>query len=550
MSKKNKELSTYSLKVPMDIQLDMLNSIIQYLFTVNPNITRKSLSGIKSLFSILDTRMFENDENMMARIHFIKKVLNCKLVMNIQDFALIAEHTRGGVYDDEIINSILPEIEEGFESSTEEVKFINNFISERLKYSYIFAYSEPLMKVLEDLQIGNYDSIFDINARFKEILMKLMNHIRRAEVDDENSVFVDLSPDNFKNMVMEIVEELRKPSNFLKTGIQFFNEMLKGGFENGRFYLFLGASGGFKSGILLSIVRWIRAHNKGFQTKDPNKRPCVVYVTQENSLRETIERLFNISVTGDDIRNYTPDQVVEMMLDAGGMDIEVNNINIRMLYRPNRSISTDDLYNIMDEIEEEGQEVIALVHDYVKRIRAANPNKELRLELANVVDEMTVIAKTRNIPVISASQINREGVRVIEEAMASGQADIGRKLGGSNVGESWAMIENADWVGIINREYKQSTDTWYLSIKQIKTRAKNPTLTYFAHPFENGNGMKLMDDLDEKEPLSVKTISDEVAGSNNLASKGRRTARERKATGTDGPTISVGGDDNEFEGLE
>lgn len=545
---KNKELSSYGLKVPLDVPIDILNTMIQYIFTANPQITRKSLGSLREFFHIMDTRMYENDDEMMSRIHFVKKSLNCKLVLNIHDPTLMVEAARGGQYDEEIDNAIVPAIENGYDLSTEDAMFINGYVSERLKYSYIFAYSEPLQQVMEDLQVGNYESIYDINARFKEILVKLNNHIRRAEVEDEFSAYVDLTPDNFRNMVMEYVEELRKPTNFLKTGLQYFNEMLKGGFENGRFYLFLGASGGFKSGILLSIVRWIRQYNRGFETKDPNKTPCVVYVTQENSLRETIERLFNISVTGEDIRNYTPDEVVAMMLETGEMDIKVNNINIRMLYRPNRSISTDDLYSILDEIEEEGQEVIALVHDYVKRIRSANPNKELRLELGNIVDEMTVIAKTRNIPVISASQINRAGVTVIEEAMASGQEDIGKKLGGSNVGESWAMIENADWVGIINREYKQATDTWYLSIKQIKTRAKNPTLTYFAHPFEKDNGMKLVDDFDEKEPVSLKNISGEdMTTSTNLGSRGRRSARNPSSAG---PMETAGGPNDEFEGLE
>lgn len=544
-------------KVTMDFQVDTLNSIISYIFTDNSNITRKSLSGIKKLFDILDTRMFENDESMLARIYFIRKVLHSKINNGIQDMALLVESTRGGVHDDEIVNSIIPEIEQGFESSSEEVKYINGFVAERLKYSYLFAGKDKVQGLYEKLEIGDYESIQEINFQLKSVLVNLMTSIRKAEVEDENSAYLDLTPENFRNMITEIVNDLKKPTNYLKSGIQYLNEMLVGGFEAGRFYMFLGASGGFKSGILLSIVQWIRKYNQGLPTRDPDKKPCVLYVTQENSLKETVERLFNIAVTGDDIRNYTPDEVIEMLLGDGQLDIEVNNVNIRLVYKPNRSINTDDLYDMIDEIEEEGYEIIALVHDYLKRIRAANPSKELRLELGNIVDEMTVIAKTRNIPVISASQINREGIKVIETAVESGQNDIAKKLGGGHIGESWAMIENADWVCIINREYKQSTDTWYLTFKQVKTRAKNPTLTYFAHPFEKGNGMKLLEDFFAKESLSLKTISDDLASGSTLASRGRTTARKRNvdfSKDDDGSTIPqtvvVGGDDDDFEGLE
>jgi hypothetical protein len=320
----------------------------------------------------------------------------------------------------------------------------------------------------------------------------------------------------------------------------------------------MGLPAGFKSGILLKTATDIKKYNKGMPTKHAGKRKTVLIITMENSVEETVERLFNMTVTTEDIRNYTPKQVIKMLKETGELVLKDDeDIDIVIKYYPNRSIDTNDLYTIVEEIEDDNKEVIALILDYIKRIRSANPNKELRLELGNIVDEMTVIAKTRNIPVISASQLNREGIKVIETAVESGQADIAKKLGGSNVGESWAMIENADWVCIINREYKATTDMWYLTFKQIKTRAKNPTLTYFAHPFEKGNGMKLTEDVGLKEPLSIKAISDELATSDNIASKGRISARRRtginSSATTDVPdpeTVVLGGDVDDFAGLE
>ena len=39
-------------------------------------------------------------------------------------------------------------------------------------------------------------------------------------------------------------------------------------------------------------------------------------------------------------------------------------------YYPNKSISTGDLYGIINDMSDEGNEVVALILDYVKRIKA------------------------------------------------------------------------------------------------------------------------------------------------------------------------------------
>ena len=38
--------------------------------------------------------------------------------------------------------------------------------------------------------------------------------------------------------------------------------------------------------------------------------------------------------------------------------------------------------------------------------------------------------------------MNREAIKKIEDGLESGKSDIGKNLGASNVGESWAMVEN------------------------------------------------------------------------------------------------------------
>lgn len=72
--------------------------------------------------------------------------------------------------------------------------------------------------------------------------------------------------------------------------------MLNGGFEDARLYNFIGATGGFKSGLLLNLMKQIKLYNKGRSHKDPTKRPTILFLSQENNIWETFLRIYGILV--------------------------------------------------------------------------------------------------------------------------------------------------------------------------------------------------------------------------------------------------------------
>jgi hypothetical protein len=103
----------------------------------------------------------------------------------------------------------------------------------------------------------------------------------------------------------------------------------------------------------------------------------------------------------------------------------------------------------------------------------------------------------------------------LETAAASGKSDLGKLLGASQIGESLLMIENADYVYIVSREFLKSTGELFLTFKQIASRgkdAKNESGTpryYFVHPFENT--MRLREDEGTAKSLSMDGLGDELA---------------------------------------
>jgi hypothetical protein len=248
-----------------------------------------------------------------------------------------------------------------------------------------------------------------------------------------------------------------------------------------------------------------------------------------------------MTTSDEDITKFTPEEVEMLMRKSGLLLGPNNNIDLMIRYIPNKSIDTGDLYSIIDDLEDDGYEVIALVHDYVKRIRAVNHSSEVRFELGAIVDEFKVLAQDKNIPVITASQLNREASRTIDAAIEANRSDLTRMLGSANTGESWQMIENSDFVCIINREFSSVTNQWYLTFKRIKIRFREISeLTYFNHPFADNNKMKLLDDLNG-ECLSELSLAntlenfedEELSNSKKGRKKNRKKLEENDVSAND-----------------
>lgn len=520
-------------KIPLKFDIRMLNMLIGYQFKKSVQITRKSLMNIKRLFDIVDESVYAENEALEARLMFIKRALEAKLDKGFENDEAIINYCRTDTYskeNDDIINSIPAYTRLNYE----EIKYINKAVEDRLQYFYLFNYKDIIYETVEKMDSGDYSSFAEINSQLTDICSKLLTEVRKVRSVETTDSF-SLSDENFDGTVIDIVNRLKNPSRMMITGIQKLNQILSPAFMGGRLYAFMGLPGGFKSGLLLKIARDIRKYNSGIQTKKPGKRPCVLLVTMENSVEETFERLFNMVTVPDNIRNYTPKQVIKMLKEQGELKLDSeHNIDILIKYYPNRSIDTSDLYTIIEDLSDDGVEVIALILDYIKRIRPAERAKDEKEELKHITDELKTLATELDIPVITAHQLNRSGAMTVDAAMQANKEDLARLLGRGNVGSAWEVIENCDWIAIINVEKKRENERYYLTFKRIKIRYKDISdLGYFNHPFESNNKMRLMDDVGLDHSLSEESLASEFQGIDLLSTKGKRSAVEREVVDDD-----------------
>lgn len=533
---KRKHDPRYENKIPIPMSIDMFNIILAYISSRSDQITRGNLANVRKLWKIMDPRIFELDYNLEARFKFIKRALDNKLDNFIEDSTVLLNMSRSSKYadiEDEIIEDIYD-----IELKLSEIKYITNFIADKLAYSFFYNYKDSIVDLFMKLESGEYESFKSLKDDMKTELNALLSQIRKAESLQDSDQIFSLTKDLFETSVSRTIKKLQSPSRMLKTQIQYLNDMLGGNaFESGRFYMFLGLSGGFKSGVLLNIAYQIKMANMKYKAKDPTKRPTILYITQENSVDETIDRLFSLSCgadTTDRMRNYTTKEALKLLREKGQLTLTVdNNVDIVLLYRAPGSINTADIHNIIEEMNDDGAEVICLIHDYIKKLRSVRPNKELRIELGNIADELKALANEKDIVVISASQLNRESARTIDSAVESNQADLTRMLGASNIGESWSMIENSDLVIIVNRERVVSENKLFLTFKRVKLRnGPDNSIDYFNHPFLP-NEFGLMPDIHLAKPLSRKYLSETLVGVEeddviSFDKKGRTNSKIRK----------------------
>ena len=320
--------------------------------------------------------------------------------------------------------------------------------------------------------------------------------------------------------------------------------MLSPGYMSKRLYTYLAFPGKGKSTILLKSALDMRRYNPNFKTKDPEKRPAILFLTLENDIPETIERMFNMTVCADDIRNYTPNQVIQAMREKGGLKLTgKSSIDIIIKEYRNREIDTDDLYGIINDLADEGIEVCGLILDYMKRIRPAEKADNEKGELKNITNELKEVAKFFDIPVITAQQLNRSGMAVIDAALQAEKEDVTRLVGAENIAGAWEIQENSDWTCIVNPQRKKDDGTLWFVFKLLKRRYRSSETTekmrqldYFNQPFEAGNEIRIMDDIDLDEPLGLISLSVEFAPE-NYKKRGATNATERKVRDVPGGEI-------------
>lgn len=515
-------------KINVFFKKSILESILKILTMKHAGFrTIKSVKNINRLFAHINLSKYRSNKELEAYIWCISYISK-KWLDGIVTIDIIYEMAKRETEFDSIKDKIISNsINDENPLTPPEAKMIFNLITEALQYGFVTTIREDYLNLLEDIDLSNPGAFRELMNRLFTISKSLIDIQYNTNLVSNQLTFDTSDVQSIKDALHQTIDSLSGSGSMLKTGIVRLNTLLSPAYMKGRLYVYIGPPGSFKSGILLKSALDIRKYNPDYEPKTPGMRPCVLYITMENTFTETIERIWNMTFD-DPITNYSEEEAFEKLADELGFDLNTtdsedngelqfkdkNTMELVIKYFPYREISTDDLFTIIQDLREENKEVCALVFDYIKRIRPAqaSANDTVKTELSRIVNELKAIGVIDDIAVITGHQSNRVGVSAVDNAMRQGKGDATKLLGREHSGDAFEVIECADWVGMNNIEYKPGTDQKYFCLNIVKRRridsaeSEFAKYTYLAHPFAPTNGLRLIDDAGTGKILSLKSL--------------------------------------------
>jgi hypothetical protein len=297
----------------------------------------------------------------------------------------------------------------------------------------------------------------------------------------------------------------RKVNHVMRTGLQGLNRMFgkRGGLSLGESVVFNALSHHFKSGILMSMAKWIVKYNLPPENKD-GKKPLILFITLENEAHENMMWWFKHAyetTTGNSADGMLFESIIAFLYDYFN---EKGYTFVVERYLPS-DFGIEDFINLYSKYENSGYFIVAAIIDYMNNMKKSTSsgkstsvgNHLLVKELYNTSCNFT---KSKGTALITAHQLNRGAADIAQ----SGQTNVVKKFGPSHIADSMDVQREVDMEIYMHIEKNHLGDS-FLTLKRGKHRYVNDTPEahkYIAYKF---GPYGIPDDI-ETEDLSVRDI--------------------------------------------
>lgn len=289
-----------------------------------------------------------------------------------------------------------------------------NQIRTRKKLISLYSNYDELITLLDSIRDGSFSSIDTVVMSYENMIRKI--HISIMETNKglaiENSSSLDLVDDDYSTVLNQILSKYEK-TNRTSTGFDILDqELFYGGYELSRLYMYAGSSGSGKSTIMVnSLIN--SATKNSFEPPSKNKK-VYIYISLENTVEETLLRIYQ-----DLFKKTVPQALADVKNNINikekiNSELEKNNSTIIIKYFKPMVTSPMDIISVLDDvITKYGKESIKMLAiDYLDLMKSDLQYDAYRLELGYITLSLKSIAVEYNIPVITATQLNRSAFRV------------------------------------------------------------------------------------------------------------------------------------------
>ena len=482
----------------------LMNLFCSYVVSQNQSIHKFAISNLDKLMRTISPSTFENNPLLAIKHRFILRALQGRL---------------NGLSGELILSDVSRHMDTSMlfqdprfirELSNEEVKYIEDTVAQFLNTMTFDSKLDNFMQLCQDYEHADYRERQAILDNIRSVMTNTMTEFRRNDAAN-NSPSTVFRLSSIQNSMEEIHNYICNPSYKLVTGMQGFNGLLGGGLQKTRLYCLFGMSGEGKTVTLVNLLYQIWKYNKGFKCTDPTKKPCIVLLTMENLVIEYICSLFHAITRGGNIRDCSSAQACLDEFKARHFEYSGDeDIEIVIKYKAVNTVDTRYMYELVERLEEEGFETICFIMDYLMRIRPSEYTHDLYTDLGTVANDFKTFAITKKIPVITASQLNREAAKIIDEGRNSNQLNIIKKLGRATIGDSVQIDRNIDATIILVPEVSASGER-YMAYKLTKHRYEIYTnKVSIFQPMYEGSYIALVEDLYDAKPAFKESLARDV----------------------------------------
>lgn len=367
--------------------------------------------------------------------HFEQNIFDINLIIEIEK----SQDEGSDQYSDsaELISAIESIKANPTVTTAAECRRLVLILADYVKYAKILKVKQTFLKCMDLLDEDDENKIHETVESMYKISTEVVNAYNSVNVADVSHSFDTSDKEGMKNVMAE-ANDTRKPDKVIITGVRMLNSILSPGYLSGCLYVYQGLPGNYKSGILLkSHVDTLR-YNTHLKNVLGEKTPISMYITMENTMSQTVLRLWSLLFPSADISAFSVEEQCEMMEN----EMAKQGMRSVILYYGYREKSPGDITNIIRSYNDEENEVVIVMLDYIKRMKPTRTDSAAtaseKTELHAIMNEIkSLICVPFGIPVVTGHQLNRAGAAAVDQMIAQGGYNRSDEaLGRSNTGSA------------------------------------------------------------------------------------------------------------------
>jgi hypothetical protein len=367
-----------------------------------------------------------------------------------------------------IMGIYFKEVVELFDAEVERIRSIDN--PEEINKIYYYHH----MVINNFIEECNVVRIIDeYSRRFRTDPSAIKNRIEIiAEMNTELSPYINsknrdgrytgingvLSDSDFMDgeslgELVEVTQNLYSDVGCLKMDLQGWNELMgpNAGFARGEMVEIQGRSGFGKSDTIRKMLGGIACCNEPYMI-DKKKKPLILYLTIEDTRRESIEKIFcNFYMEENDrlvsIRDFSKEEIVEYIKNK----ITCRGYHFKIIEAEKHKMSPWDVIHLLESLDSDGYEVHVMGLDYMLLLDTGGvPGGMDTYIIKNLYSIISGYTKPKGITVITGGQVSDDIKDVI------GSLDLPRDAVNSNyAARSKRILDELDMRLFVNvQEYE------------------------------------------------------------------------------------------------